>query len=379
MNISHIHHCYGCGVCALACGMQIISIRLNENGFYEPTVTNPTKCTDCGLCVEVCAYSHDELSLKVKEIHSYAAWSKDSQIRHKCSSGGIGFEVGLALLSKGYKVCGVCYNAEKKRAEHYIAITPEELILSIGSKYIQSFTLDGFKSINRKEKYLVTGTPCQIDSFRRYIQRFKVEKNFVLLDFFCHGVPSKLMWDDYLEKVEKKIGKIAYVSWRDKQTGWHDSWDMVLRGEKTVVSSRFSQGDIFYRLFLGHFCLNQACHKDCKYKYDRSSADIRIGDLWGKTYQKDEKGVSAAIAFTTKGDEVLQQCNCLFTSLPFEVVAEGQMKKNASKAVLANVAMYMLKSGKTYTEQQWRLLLKAEAIFHLPHKVCIKLKQLMRR
>ena len=378
MNISHIHHCYGCGVCALACGKQIISIRLDENGFYEPVVTNSSRCTDCGLCLEVCAYSHDELSLKVEEVYSYAAWSKDSRIRRKCSSGGVGFEVGLALISKGYKVCGVRYNAARNRAEHYIAITPEELIPSIGSKYIQSFTLDGFKSINRKEKYLVTGTPCQIDSFRRYVQRFKVEKNFVLMDFFCHGVPSKLMWDDYLEKEKKKIGKITYVSWRSKQAGWHDSWNVLMEGKSASTNSKFSQGDIFYRLFLGHFCLNRSCHRNCKYKYNHSAADIRIGDLWGKTYQKDEDGVSAAIAFTTKGNEVLQQCNCSFTLLPFEVVAEGQMKRNASKAVLADVAMYMLKSSKKYTERQWKLLLKVEAIFHLPHRVCNKLKQLMR-
>ena len=115
MNISHIHHCYGCGVCALACGMQIISIRLNENGFYEPKITNPAKCTDCGLCVEVCAYSHNELSLKVKEIHSYAAWSKDSLIRHRCSSGGVGFEIGQTLMTQGYKVCGVRYDTGKNR------------------------------------------------------------------------------------------------------------------------------------------------------------------------------------------------------------------------------------------------------------------------
>ena len=151
-----------------------------------------------------------------------------------------------------------------------------------------------------------------------------------------------------------------------------------MEGKSASTNSKFSQGDIFYRLFLGHFCLNRSCHRNCKYKYNHSAADIRIGDLWGKTYQKDEDGVSAAIAFTTKGNEVLQQCNCSFTLLPFEVVAEGQMKRNASKAVLADVAMYMLKSSKKYTERQWRLLLKVEAIFHLPHRICNKLKQLIR-
>ena len=107
---------------------------------------------------------------------------------------------------------------------------------SIGSKYIQSYTEEAFKRIKRKEqKYLITGTPCQIDSFRRYIQRFHCEDNFVLLDFFCHGVPSMLLWKKYTEWAEKKVGKITYASWRNKWTGWHDSWAMGIDGKEHGV------------------------------------------------------------------------------------------------------------------------------------------------
>lgn len=31
-NISHIHSCYGCAVCAIACPKKIIDVRLNSNG-----------------------------------------------------------------------------------------------------------------------------------------------------------------------------------------------------------------------------------------------------------------------------------------------------------------------------------------------------------
>ena len=204
-NIGHIHDCYGCGVCATACGRKIIEIGLNKDGFYEPHITDESRCIECGICTEVCAYLHDDLSLKEPEIHSYAAWSKDHLVRRKCSSGGAGFEIGKCLLGQGYKVCGVRYDAEKNRAEHYVATTVEELIPSAGSKYIQSYTVDGFKAINRKEKYLVTGTPCQIDSFRRYIKKFRCEDNFVLLDFFCHGVPSMLVWQKYTKWAGKQV------------------------------------------------------------------------------------------------------------------------------------------------------------------------------
>ena len=364
-NISTVKNCYGCGVCATICGRKIIEIRQNTDGFYEPHITDEAKCSTCGLCLDVCAYLHDELSLKDCTINSYAAWSKDHLIRRKCSSGGAGFEIGKYLIERGYKVCGVRYDAEKNRAEHYIASTVDELVQSAGSKYIQSYTVDGFKAISRKEKYLVTGTPCQIDSFRRYIQRFHCEDNFVLLDFFCHGVPSMLLWKKYTEWAEKKVGKITYASWRNKWTGWHDSWamgidgkehgvkidwhdsyDMLIREKKSYLESRRSQGDMFYSLFLGDCCLGKQCFGKCKYKYERSSADIRIGDLWGNTYKDNEDGVSCAIAFTEKGDKVLKHINCELVSHPFSLVAEGQMKDSPKYQRYFEHIMDLLKNDK---------------------------------
>ena len=384
-NISSVHDCYGCGVCATACGRKIIEIGLNAEGFYEPHITDPNKCTNCGICTEVCAYLHGELALKETKIYPYAAWSKDHLVRRKCSSGGAGFEIGKYLLGQGYKVCGVRYNADKNRAEHYIATNVNELIPSAGSKYIQSYTVDGFKAINRKEKYLVTGSPCQIDSFRRYIRKFRCEDNFVLLDFFCHGVPSMLVWKKYTEWAEKQVGKITYASWRNKWTGWHDSWamgidgeehgekinwhdsyDMLIREKKSYIESRLSQGDMFYQLFLGDCCLGKQCYDHCKYKYNRSSADIRIGDLWGKTYNDDEDGVSGAVAFTQKGNEVLKQCNCELVEHSFDVVAEGQMKTCPQRIGAYNKILETLKNDSkniqdachiltTYRKQQRQL------------------------
>lgn len=84
---------------------------------------------------------------------------------------------------------------------------------------------------------------------------------------------------------------------------------------------------MFYRLFLSDACLGKACYEKCKYKYDQSAADIRIGDAWGSHYKDDEKGVSAAIALTDKGNELLRCCNCELEPLNFDVVAEGQMKE----------------------------------------------------
>lgn len=382
-NISSIKYCYGCGVCSLACSKNIIEIKLNKDGFYKPLITDIGECTNCGLCIKVCAFSHKELAPIERNIKSYAAWSDDKRVQRKCSSGGIGFEIGKQLIEQGYKACGVKYNAETQRAEHFVASTVEDFIPSIGSKYIQSYTTDGFNAINRKEKTLVTGTPCQIDSFRRYIKKFKVEDNFVLLDFFCHSVPSMLAWQKYTQLVERTTGPIIYASWRNKHTGWHDSWAMgidgelagekvnwhdsynlQIRGKKNFYNSRLSKGDIFYKLFLGDYCCNPACHKECKYKYKASSADIRIGDLWGKTYKDNEDGVSALVSYTQRGDEVIQSLkDVTLVEHPFETVAEGQMKKNAHRAHSTLIVNLLLKSSLLNSFVLWRTVFFIEKCF----------------
>lgn len=368
-NISEIHNCYGCGVCSASCPRKIISIHLNENGFYEPCIDELEKCTECGICLDVCAFNHKERALKPEEVkmNSWAAWSNDEAVRRKCSSGGVGFEIGKQLIEQGYQAVGCRYNVNEQRAEHYIATTVEEFVQSIGSKYIQSYTEEAFKLIKRKDqKYLITGTPCQIDSFRRMIRKFRCEDNFILMDFYCHCVPSMYAWKAYIKMLEPKIGEITYASWRNKfEYGWHDSWlmgmegdktskpvdwydsyNLLIREKKTFVQSRMSQGDLFYKLFLGDICIGPQCEKQCKYKYDKSSADIRIGDLWGDAYKDEEKGVSALVSFTSKGEKIINDLkNVTLVKYPLDIVAEGQMKSNSKSKTMSPLIMYLLRNG----------------------------------
>ena len=366
-NISNIHDCFGCGVCATSCAKKIISIELNRDGFYEPRITDESQCTHCGICTDVCAFSHTELANnEAAPVKSWAAWSNDDDVRHKCSSGGIGYEIGKQLIEQGYHAIGCRYDIKEQRAEHYIATTVEEFTASVGSKYIQSYTADAFSQIKKRgQKYLVTGTPCQIDSFRRMIRKFKCEDNFILLDFFCHCVPSMHAWKAYMKMLEPKIGKITYASWRNKPTGWHDSWAMVLKGDKGSSTSRMSQGDLFYELFLGDIALGPQCQTQCKYKYDHSSADIRIGDLWGKTYQHDQKGVSGLIAFTEKGRQIVESLkDVTLVEHPFEVVAEGQVKKNAKAKFTKPIVMAMLKRNMPINGRLFNVVLFAQKVIN---------------
>ncbi len=389
-NISEIHNCYGCGVCSKPCPVHIIDIRLNKEGFYEPFLIDPEKCTQCGLCRDVCAFIKEERANNLTPIASFAAWSNDDKVRKKASSGGVGMEIALYLQKQGYKIVGVRYNAEKCRAEHFIASTPEDLTQITGSKYIQSYPVEGWTGISRKEKYLITGSPCQIDSFRNYIKRMRLpEENFILLDFFCHGVPSMFVWQKYTKDIEKVTGKISYASWRNKWNyGWHDSWimgidgekngekinwhdsyNMLIKGKKTFIQSRFSQGDKFFRLFLEDCCLGSHCYNNCKYKWAQSSADIRICDLWGNTYKENEDGVTGTVVFTNKGLDVITASNICLIEHPFDIVAEGQMRKSPNYQNWYEKVMASLRDEKQSIDDAISVIDKVKRINHLKNSL----------
>lgn len=332
-SVGNRKECYGCGVCATLCSTGVLSMEQDHNGFYVPRIVNEDACTGCGLCTRVCNYGKDEMPHFTNPNGSFSGWSKDEDIRQICSSGGIAFEIGRHFIDLGYKICAVKYNPQNKQVEHYIAQNATELLQSVGSKYLQSNTLKAFSDINLDKKNVIFGTPCQIDMWRRYLRLRKKEDNFVLVDFFCHGVPSKLVWDKYTKESSHRLDTAAMVTWRDKQTGWHSSWNISAYNSnkfwknKPYYRSSSEQGDGFYFMFLGNGALNPACYADCKYKKYNSSADIRLGDLWGKKYADNYKGVSGILTFTEKGKDIIQQINISKTEITPEIVTEGQIPK----------------------------------------------------
>ena len=356
MNVGGTEHCYGCGLCAAVCRRGVIEMKENEDGFYEPSIEKPELCTDCGLCLKVCAWNDGSAQPSFTQpLKSFAAWSNDAGVRWECSSGGVAFELERTMIADGYTVCAARYSVERNIVEHYIANTEEELMQSVGSKYLQSLTTEGFRAVKPRGKNVVVGTPCQIDGMRRWTRLIGKEDNFLFVDFFCHGVPSRKLWNKYLAEVERHTGKAKSVSWRSKKFGWHDSWLMEIDGD-SHAECRWTRGDAFFTLFLSDQCLGKACYERCRYKYNCSSADVRLGDMWGNTMREDDNGVSAVVAFTQKGLDVLLKTNCTLKEMPFDTVAEGQMKTSPKRNKLHRKFRRMLADDKSSTADMLRAL-----------------------
>jgi coenzyme F420-reducing hydrogenase beta subunit len=314
----------------MICPGELITMVISEDGFYKPFIQNPQLCTGCNLCNSVCSFEKESVRSFTEIADSYAIWSNDANTLKECSSGGVAYEIGKLLLSNGYKACGVFYNYITDKAEHILCNSLKEFDSTRGSKYLQSYSEKAFKEMHQYEKLVIFAAPCQIDSLRKWITVKKVKSEIVLIDFFCHGVPSYLLWNKYLRICRSYLQTehFTYLSFRNKKYGWdlNKSFAIEASDKKRTWYSRKTDNDIFYEFYLGNYCFNEPCYV-CNYKKEKSSADIRVGDLWGEKYKKHTDGVSAVVAFTEKGKSIISELKTCCQCIPetFDVVTEGQM------------------------------------------------------
>lgn len=341
INQKNLMLCTGCGVCASVCPLKCISISLDKNGFYKPVIEED-KCTKCGLCERVCTI--DDKTEDGDALHSFSAYTKNEDTLLSTSSGGVCYEVCKWGLDNGYKVCAVIYDYTEHCAKHSIITTKEQLDGTKGSKYFQSYTKDAFSEIYDGEKWIVIGTPCQIAAVEKAVSLRKIRDNYILVDFFCHGVPSMHVWNLYLKEHNKN--EIEKIGFRSKKIGW-GKWALSFKYKDGTEEVDFKD-NLFYKMFFCNCCLNNSCY-ECKFKALKSSADIRVGDFWGKKHSHNKDGVSGILVFTEKGAEVLENAKDAFVlnTEAYEDVLEGQMFKSPEKPLSRRAFLKKLRKGKS--------------------------------
>ncbi|MFO8055892.1 MAG: 4Fe-4S binding protein [bacterium] len=144
--------CIGCGICALACPEDAISMRWTEKLVYEPEV-DKEKCTYCGICIKACPHTPSKLAFYARQTFRqgekfglgddfsyYISYDNDLEARLKSSSGGALTAVLKHLLDSGevktvvaskplmapfgrphYQIenCHTSSELEKSRSSHY--------------------------------------------------------------------------------------------------------------------------------------------------------------------------------------------------------------------------------------------------------------------
>lgn len=241
--------------------------------------------------------------------HVYAVKHKDIGIREASRSGGIFTAVSDYILSKG----GVVYGCEMKDATHAVHSRAERKIERDqfrGSKYVQSDCENIYSLIKTDlmdDRFvLVSGTPCQINAVKSYLNFKRVStERLLLVDIVCHGVPSPAIWQDYVSWCEKNAkDDIMSVDFRDKSFGWNTHFE-------TLKFSKFQKSnDIYTTMFYGHNILRPSC-SCCPFTDTERISDITIADFWGvdKVFPDfdDNKGVSLVLVNSRKGNEIINE------------------------------------------------------------------------
>lgn len=335
--------CTGCSACANICPKQSITMKPNVEGFLYPNIDN-TKCINCNLCQRVCPINNNIEDTKVEPL-SYAAKCKNTEIREKSSSGGAFTLIAESIISKGGVVFGAGYD-EKFRVIHKVASTIEELSELRGSKYVQSVIGNAYKKtkeyLDNGIRVLFTGTPCQIGGLYAYLK--KDYDNLYSQDIICHGVPSPMVWEKYLDYIETTTGaEVKGVSFRDKSNGWKQySLKFQLNNNRVYCNKNIE--DPYLRSFIMNMDLRKSCEK-CAFKKIHRDADITLSDLWGVESMmpdwNDDKGVSCIMIHNRKGEELFE---LIKKDIDYSIVDFKQCLKN-NPSMVNSVPYNFLRKG----------------------------------
>ncbi len=311
IQITNKETCTGCSACAERCPQNCIQMIRDNEGFLYPEVDEDA-CINCGLCLKTCPITNP-VSLSEKKPVAYAGWIGDDQLRKESSSGGVFTALAEKVITeKRGVVFGAVFDKEH-RVMHACAESIEELGLLRGSKYTQSVIGETYREaksfLDEGRTVLFSGTPCQIGGLYSYLGRNY--ENLYTTDIVCHGVPSPLVWEKYLEYRTNPDRVVKQVCFRNKQSGWKKFSMYVEYEEGKNYCVSFSQ-DPYMDVFLKNWCLRPSCYH-CNYKSTHRQADITLADFWGieriLPEIDDDGGTSLIIVHTRKGRRLLSEIN----------------------------------------------------------------------
>lgn len=239
----------------------------------------------------------------------YAARVKNKSTLMSSSSGGAFTALSNYFLENGNAVVAAIYNYETHTTEFEMILDKEQREKAKGSKYMQSKPNDIYRKAyhwlieNPKKELLFVGMGCQADGFRKFSELKGIRNRIYMVDIICHGSPSPKLWREYATSIQKKNGKITFLTFKDKRNGWKSPTAYVkVDGKEKSIKD-------YVRVFYNGYALRPCCY-ECPYVTTERKIDITIGDFWHieKTIPEfyDPNGNSLFLIHTSRGCELFE-------------------------------------------------------------------------
>lgn len=330
MNIAN---CTGCGACSSICPKSSILLVPSNEGFLYPQINDST-CIKCNACEKVCPAINPRKQNN-ENTKSYAIINSNEAIRLQSSSGGIFTLLAEQIIKNDGVVFGAKFSSDFSIIHSY-SETIEGIADFRGSKYVQSIIGNSYTQcktfLDAGREVLFSGTPCQISGLKNFLN--KDYENLFTVDFICHGVPSPLLWNKYIDYRTTKSGvkrnELEKTAFRRKDFGWKQ-FSLVFTYVNASEYCATLNKDPYFQLFLKDVALRKSCY-DCPCRGIARPSDITLADFWGIRHiiptMDDNKGVSLVISHSDKGLTLINSIknNCICE----EIKLEQALKFNSS-------------------------------------------------
>ena len=328
IDISDKSKCCGCGSCVLVCPKKCIHMEEDKVGFLFPQV-EASACIHCGRCTEICPLHNVPKSEQIKK-EVFAALARKFEDRFNGSSGGVFGTIAQWVISQKGVVFGAGFD-ENLKLKCMVAKSEKELPRLYKSKYLQSEIGDQFAEVKgyltKGHKVLFCSTPCQVVALKKYLGLESNNPNLIMVDFFCHGVPSQSFFDKCIKYVEtKKRIKIHEYEFRTKvkngTTPHYYTYKYTTKRGKAKKKTKLYLFDPFYMGFQKYINLRDSCY-NCPYGRGNHCGDMTIGDFHDvDKYVRGINrfdGISTVIINSDKGKDVWNSINNELKVYPLEM------------------------------------------------------------
>ncbi len=339
MKLAEKNCCTGCGACANACKNNCIEMKPDGEGFPYPHI-DFEKCVGCNNCIDKCPVLNVDKNSIFTIKKAYIVQNRDRDVLFKSTSGGFFSAIAKYVISENGVVYGAAFN-ENFEVFHIGVDSINGVERLRKSKYVQSNMNFVFQEISEKlsKGTLVcfSGTPCQNSALALYLG--KKPDNLLLVDFVCHGVASPLVWNNYLEKMNKSAIKSVYF--RDKAKGYHYG-QLKLNYNNGNDYCAGTEYDPMLRAYFSNNCIRPSCYS-CMFKGEDRVSDFTMWDCFDlpdKSVIDDDLGVSKVVLRTELAQEIF---DCIADQLifieknPVDLVnSSKEMTKSVKQGALRN-------------------------------------------